>query len=734
VPETPLAPPPASQNVTVVVSPSPATGTVSQWKRWTSLGAFFGLLLGVAGGWYYHSKLPGEFESTARLTVTGPAPAADAETQQSILRSKTVLTAAAKKLDDLRPFEMPPPKADDERVAFLNRGIRISSEPTTGGSALNVRFRGPHPADTPKYLRAVVDAYKSELSGRTVTTVPTPRPASASPTPSPAVPMTNADRDRLEKELAAFTPDDPATIEKRITAEQGEADKLKVQLRAIDKDLGLIKAAGPSRRERLAAMEELGLKPERVAIDPGAAAAEAKSAEDALKSLQLKKAELGQRLGPEHRDMVALDEQIAVLRDRIAKAKPEVADGPDELDRHKAKLEADRKPLADRAALLSTKIASDQKLLDQVNALRAKLDATPVKQPAPAPAAPKKSPVVAAAPETQTYAVQAIVPTDEAKRVSPPWEQSLVPGGAIGLLSGAFLGLIGSLLLTGSSKPRKRAKATRPIVAPVVRTSSPVVPITSGPRLGVPVFANVPTIRPDAPLEKRPGEGLSPLLFMYTRPSSPEAEMFRHARRELVHALHNRGHQVVPVTSPGPGEGKSLVAANLAVALAQSGKRVLLLDADLASPHMQDLFRLTRLGDSLKSIMAADVDLRMAVRTCEVPNLFLLPAGRGPMDPVDLLNRPKFRELLAELKASYEYVIIDAPETQSEHEFSAVTAICDGVVLVVRNGADAAARTDRAKNQVIAAGSRVLGAIVNAAPPAPEAATPVKPKELVAVG
>ena len=55
------------------------------------------------------------------------------------------------------------------------------------------------------------------------------------------------------------------------------------------------------------------------------------------------------------------------------------------------------------------------------------------------------------------------------------------------------------------------------------------------------------------------------------------------------------------------------------------------------------------------------MDLRMAVRSCEVPNLFLLPAGRGPMDAVDLLTRPKFRELIAELKSSYEYVILDAP-------------------------------------------------------------------------
>src|SRR5206468_1148286 len=107
---------------------------------------------------------------------------------------------------------------------------------------------------------------------------------------------------------------------------------------------------------------------------------------------------------------------------------------------------------------------------------------------------------------------------------------------------------------------------------------------------------------------------------------------------------------------------------------------VILIDCDFQSPKMQELFRLTRLGDSVKSIMTADADLRMAVRQCEVANLFLLPAGRGPMDSIDILTRPKFRELIAELKSSYEFVIIDAPSTLAEKEFAVLAGLADGVV------------------------------------------------------
>ena len=311
--------------------------------------------------------------------------------------------------------------------------------------------------------------------------------------------------------------------------------------------------------------------------------------------------------------------------------------------------------------------------------------------------------------------------------MSPQLHKSLVPGGAIGLLAGGLLGLLGSLMFNRTKPVRK---APRPIKQETysVRASSQAVPITSGPKLGVPVFANVPALRTDVPLEKKSAEGLSPQLVAFSRPSSGEAEVFRNARRELFHSLQNRGHQVVPITSPGNGDGKSLVAANLAISIAQSGKRVVLVDCDLKNARIQELFRLTRLGDSLKSIMASEVDLRMALRSCEVPNLFVLPAGRGQMDPADLLTRPKFRELIAELKSSYEYVILDAPSTLVEQEFAALASTADGVVLVVRAGSDALARSDRARAQVIAAGARVLGAIVNAAPPAPDAPVGVSVK------
>jgi succinoglycan biosynthesis transport protein ExoP len=718
--ESTSAPPP-TQSVTVVVSPSAQPAQTSSWLKWTALGAFLGLAIGTAAGWYYHTKLPGEFESVAKLTVTGPSAANDADAQIAILKSKAVLASAASKLDEQRPWQMPPDQDASKRVSFLEKGLAVSPELGGAGTTLNVSFRGPHPADTPKYLRTVVDAYKADLAGRKAGEAPAPRPA-----PNSAPDTTEAERARLHGELAALTKDDAATITKRIDVAQAMIDSNSARVKKVEADLAKIRAAGSTRRERLAVMEELGIKSERPEV-PAAALAEAKLAEESLRSLQSKKAELGQRLGPDHRDMVSLDEQIAVMKDRIAKAVPAQPAGPDELEKRLKQLESEKALVAARAGEPIAALASDKKLLEQVNALQARIDALP----APKNAAPAPKETVVEKDVPTTFSVNAIVPTTSGERVSPPWAQSMVPGGAIGLMAGAFLGLLRSLFSAPKAAGRKFTKPYKPMVSPVARTSSPAVPITSGPKLAVPVFANVPKIA-DSPVEKKSGSGWSPKLVAFSKPNSVEAEVFRIARRELTNSLHNRGHQVIPVTSPGEGDGKSLVAANLAMSLAQSGKRVVLVDCDLKRAKIQELFRLTRLGDSLKSIMSAEVDLRMAVRSTEVPNLFLLPAGRHVEDSLDLLSRPKFRELIAELKASYEYVILDSPGTDEAAEFGILAGAADGVVMVVRNAPDAPARSERGKNAVIAAGSRVVGAIVNAAPAPTAPTTPAaeRPKAL----
>ena len=408
----PTSTPPPTQSVTVVVAPTPEASKARQWTQWASLGALLGLAIGLAGAAYYHSKLPGEFESTARLQVTGPVASADADVQMAMLRSRAVTDRAAQKLDDFRPYEMPPPKSEAERAAFLGKGLSVSPElGASSGSTLNVTFRGPHPSDTPKYLRAIVDAYKVELANRPAVAVPSTKPSEESPVPAASLTFKQleAEQEQLTKQVAGK--EAPAAIEKRLAASRTSSEQVQVQLRNVDRDLALIRAVGPARRDRLAAMDELGIKPDRAVVSP-VSEAEAKSAEDSLRVLQLKKSELGQRLGAEHRDMVALDDQMAFMKERIAKARPAAPAGPDELERHRVTLEADRAALAARAGVAAGTIAADEKLLAEVTGLRKRLDELNAQRPPANVPQPKEAVAVKETTPT-TYSVQAVVPTNE---------------------------------------------------------------------------------------------------------------------------------------------------------------------------------------------------------------------------------------------------------------------------------------------------------------------------------
>jgi capsular exopolysaccharide synthesis family protein len=690
-------------------------------------GGVIGLIAGLGAGYDHFRGQPAEYESTA--IVSGADAAA--------VTAPVVLDRAARRLDVLQPFAPALPPTTPERVAFLGQNVKAEAK----DGAVHLTFRGPNPADAPKYLKAVAEAYTAEPGAKTAPPLP-PAPSAKSapalpPTPAPT-PVDDgarvaAQREKLRRDLAAVTGEELPAVEARLKTSQAALAAARGRLKDTDRDLGVIAAAGKGRTERLAVMKQLGVMPE--AETPPALSDEVKTLQTQLTSFQQKKAELGRRLGPEHRDIVALDEQIRFASDQLAKAKPTLP-AEDELDRHRATLAAAKAKLDAEATTLTTAVQRDERTLAAAAPIRARLDqlasARPVVTP-PAPVPPEPTPIAVNPPAPpvpqQVAAPQLLTPPAEGERVSPLLYRSLVPGGAIGLAGGLGLGFLSSVVAAAVANRKPRERKPKPVAPPkpVVqsvtarRTGTTRVARYDGPALGVPVLGQIPTLRPDQPVEKKSVEGWSPMLVSFSRPNSPEAEAFRSARRELVAALDSTGHKAVVVTSPGDGDGKTTTAANLALSLAQSGKRVLLVDCDCRGTKQQELFRLGRLGDALKSVMLNDVDLRAAVRSCEVANLFLLPAGRGPLDGVDLLTRAKFRELVADLKAGYEYVILDAPPTTADRELKALADQSDGVILVVRGGADARSRTERATSEVARVGSRVLGAVVTAAPPRPEA-------------
>jgi len=150
-----------------------------------------------------------------------------------------------------------------------------------------------------------------------------------------------------------------------------------------------------------------------------------------------------------------------------------------------------------------------------------------------------------------------------------------------------------------------------------------------------------------------------PELVVAADGASQAAEVFRELRRQMLTiALQRRSRAALAIVSPQRGEGKSYVAANLAVSLAQPGGRTLLIDADLRTPRLHRLLRVDE-GDGLSGLLAGHVHAPHIHEFSELPGFYFLPAGRLPQNPVELLQSPRFSLLLYKLLPEFDHIVLD---------------------------------------------------------------------------
>jgi capsular exopolysaccharide synthesis family protein len=173
-----------------------------------------------------------------------------------------------------------------------------------------------------------------------------------------------------------------------------------------------------------------------------------------------------------------------------------------------------------------------------------------------------------------------------------------------------------------------------------------------------------------------------------------------------------KGHQVIQVTSPNPGDGKSTLTANLAVAIAQSGKRVVLVDCDFRKPRVHKIFGVSP-DIGLASVIAGDAELGRAIQPSAVPGLSLLPCGPRPANPAELLTSNRFQEVLDGLKGMFDFVLVDTPPLLAVSDPAVVAPRVDGVLLTVRITRKTRPAAERAREILGALGANVIGVVVN---------------------
>jgi capsular exopolysaccharide synthesis family protein len=227
--------------------------------------------------------------------------------------------------------------------------------------------------------------------------------------------------------------------------------------------------------------------------------------------------------------------------------------------------------------------------------------------------------------------------------------------------------------------------------------------------LGLPVLGIVPLVGSRG--RDRGNFGQSVAL----EPMGEVAEAYRTIRTAVYFGAPEGGSKRILVTSPLPGDGKSTMISNLAIAMAQAGQRIVLLDCDFRKPTQHRIFGLNA-EVGLSSVVAGRAKFDEACQHTTVPNLDVLPCGPIPPNPAELLNSEAFADLLDKLAEQYDHVLIDSPPVMAVTDARILGAICDLTILVLRAEKSTRNISLGARDGLVSVGAQILGTVVNGVP------------------
>ena len=209
-------------------------------------------------------------------------------------------------------------------------------------------------------------------------------------------------------------------------------------------------------------------------------------------------------------------------------------------------------------------------------------------------------------------------------------------------------------------------------------------------------------------------EGPSRELVAAFAPFHPRTEEMRALRTQLLIRWYNpeQGRKSLVVASPESGEGRSYVAANLAIVFSQLGARTLLVDADLRKPRQHKIFGLPE-GHGLSSLLAGRSEHTATFPVPGLNRLSVLPAGPLPPNPQELLSRPVFNSFMKDLQGIYDVLIIDTPPARHYADAQSVTFRAGDALVVARKNHTAVALTQKTIRELAGTGARVVGTVVN---------------------
>jgi capsular exopolysaccharide synthesis family protein len=277
----------------------------------------------------------------------------------------------------------------------------------------------------------------------------------------------------------------------------------------------------------------------------------------------------------------------------------------------------------------------------------------------------------------------------------------------VGVIVGLMIGFGAAVLMDNLDKRIRRRGDIEPMLG--------VPGLVVIPRLASAGVARHPVLRA-LPKRKLPSADRAANaaldLVTITDPRSPSAEAFRTLRTNLMFSQAVREMRTLVVTSASPGEGKTVTAANLAVSFAQQGMRVLLIDCDLRRGRTHRMFNVPREPGMSDFVLGYETEDKVTHETI-VPGLYMIPSGKLPPNPAELLGGDNAKGKLANLTEGYDLLILDTPPLLAASDAAILATLSDGVIMVLRAGGTETNAAQQATQQLVAIGARIVGAVLN---------------------
>lgn len=204
-------------------------------------------------------------------------------------------------------------------------------------------------------------------------------------------------------------------------------------------------------------------------------------------------------------------------------------------------------------------------------------------------------------------------------------------------------------------------------------------------------------------------------IIVHNNPKSPISEAYRNIRTNIQFANLDKNLKTILVTSSTQGEGKTTTISNIAVSLADLGKKVILIDCDLRKPRIHKNFNLTN-SKGITDLLLENEEYKSYVHKLSIENLEILTAGQIPPNPAEMLSSNKLKKLIEEIKNDYDYVLIDTPPIIVVTDAAILSTFTDGVIIVCASGQVEIDLAKRAKENLEKVNANILGVVLNKLP------------------